>query len=391
LPTISIKKRVRVTPLISALSICVCDIASLTTADIPAGRVDLAWCSFPCTDLSIAGDREGLKGARSSTFWPFMRLVEGLRAEGRAPRLIVIENVTGLLSTHGGQGFEAIRCALFDVGYRVGAVIIDAAHFVPQSRARLFIVAADADVHIPGALLADKPTAFHPLPFVPPPLVNLCDPLDDSRRDAGHPSRAPLWWRLPVPPQRNTTLADVLEDDALVRWHTPAQTARLMAMMTEGNRAKVENAKRAGKRMVGGLFKRMRDEADGVRRQRAEVRFDGVAGCLRVPRGGSSRQTIVIVEGDRVRSRLLSPRECARLMGLSDEYGLPENANEGLHLIGDGVAVPVVRFLAESLLEPILGAAHIDGSDADTDAHTLWFELHEDDAREWSCEPAEAR
>ena len=72
--------------------------------------------------------------------------------------------------------------------------------------------------------------------------------------------------------------------------------------------------------MVGGLYRRIRPDADGKRIQRAEVRFDDVAGCLRVPAGGSSRQTIVIVEGALVRSRLLSPREAARLMGLSDNY-----------------------------------------------------------------------
>ena len=91
--------------------------------------------------------------------------------------------------------------------------------------------------------------------------------------------------------------------------------------------------------------------------QRAEIRFDDVAGCLRTPVGGSSRQTIMVIEGKRVRSRLLSPREAARLMGLPDAYALPKNYNDAYHLAGDGVAVPVVRFLAEHVLEPLLAAA----------------------------------
>jgi DNA (cytosine-5)-methyltransferase 1 len=65
--------------------------------------------------------------------------------------------------------------------------------------------------------------------------------------------------------------------------------------------------------------------ADGriVRKtQRAEVRFDDISGCLRTPAGGSSRQTVLIVEGKQVRSRLLSPREAARLMGVPDDYPL---------------------------------------------------------------------
>jgi DNA (cytosine-5)-methyltransferase 1 len=119
-------------------------------------------------------------------------------------------------------------------------------------------------------------------------------------------------------------------------------------MVSAANLAKVEAAKRAGNRMVGGLYRRTRDV------QRAEIRFDDVAGCLRTPGGGSSRQTIMVVEGALIRSRLLSPRETARLMGLADDYVLPSNYNEAYHLAGDGVAVPVVRFLAAHILEPIL-------------------------------------
>jgi DNA (cytosine-5)-methyltransferase 1 len=107
--------------------------------------------------------------------------------------------------------------------------------------------------------------------------------------------------------------------------------------------------------MVGSVYKRTRVE-NGVKRQRAEVRFDDVAGCLRTPAGGSSRQTIVVVDGPLVRSRLLSPREAARLMGLPDGYRLPSGYNDAYHLAGDGVAVPVVRFLARTLFEPILAA-----------------------------------
>ena len=272
-----------------------------------------------------------------------MKLMQGLRAEGRAPRMIVIENVCGLLTSHGGKDFDAICDALADAGYRFGAVVIDAALFVPQSRERVFIIAVDADAHIPAELVADGPTA----PFHPPALVAACQ----RQRD-------PIWWRLPVPPKRNTTFADIIEDEPKgVPWHTQAETDRLIGMMTPVHLAKVEAAKRAGKRMVGGLYRRIRAEADGTKVQRAEVRFDDVAGCLRVPTGGSSRQTIVIVEGASVRSRLLSPREAARLMGLPDDYQLPSNYNDAYGLMGDGVVVPVVRFLAEHILEPVLQAS----------------------------------
>lgn len=88
--------------------------------------------------------------------------------------------------------------------------------------------------------------------------------------------------------------------------------------------------------------------------QRAEIRFDNISGCLRTPAGGSSRQLILIVDGQEVKSRLISSRETARLMGLPEDYHLPQNYNEAYHLTGDGVVVPVVRYLAANIFEPIL-------------------------------------
>jgi DNA (cytosine-5)-methyltransferase 1 len=159
------------------------EVARLEPSDLP-GHADLAWASPPCQDVSLAGGRLGLDGWRSGAFWPFMNLMRDLRAEGRAPRLIVIENVAGLLTSHRGSDFEAICDALSAAGYRYGAIIIDASLFVPQSRERIFVIAIDANVRIPACLLTDKPTPFHPpTPFYPPPLVLACDPLPDPRYD----------------------------------------------------------------------------------------------------------------------------------------------------------------------------------------------------------------
>src|SRR5690606_7360487 len=122
------------------------------------------------------------------------------------------------------------------------------------------------------------------------------------------------------------------------------ETNRLRSMMTPINRLKVdlaiEQAKKNGERVVGTIYRRMR-----YGEQRAEVRFDGVSGCLRTPSGGSSRQTIIVIDGDIVRSRLLSRREAARLMGLDDNYELPGNYTDAYQLMGDGVAVPVVKHI----------------------------------------------
>ncbi|MDH4184092.1 MAG: DNA cytosine methyltransferase, partial [Nitrospinota bacterium] len=93
------------------------DVASIKLHDLP-GRADLAWASFPCQDLSLAGGKKGLAGARSGAFWPFWRLIEGLGKQNRAPRTIVLENVQGAVTSHGGQDLAAIVKALAKQDYR---------------------------------------------------------------------------------------------------------------------------------------------------------------------------------------------------------------------------------------------------------------------------------
>jgi DNA (cytosine-5)-methyltransferase 1 len=320
------------------------DVGVLTTTDLP-GQADLAWASFPCQDLSLAGDYVGLEGKRSGTFWPFWRLMQALVGEGRAPSVVVLENVCGALTSHGGEDFAAIGAALAGEGYRFGAVVMDAVRFLPQSRPRLFIVAVDEKSPMPAGLVAPKAESH----WHPDNLVSAYEHLPEPSKKAW------LWWNIPVPAVRKKTFADIIEEQPEgVEWHTAAETKRLLDLMSPINRQKVDKAKRAGRVMLGAIYKRTRADENGDRAQRAEIRFDDVAGCLRTPVGGSSRQSIMIVDGNKVKSRLLSPREAARLMGLPETYKLPANYNEAYHLAGDGVAVPVVRHLAAHILEPIL-------------------------------------
>ena len=321
-----------------------CDVRDVTTDDL-VGIADLVWASFPCQDLSLAGGGAGLKGERSGTFWPFWRLMTELIGESRAPNAIVLENVCGTMSSHGGKDFQAICGALRDGGYRFGALVVDAALFVPQSRPRLLVVAVRNGTVVPEALRSGAPAGV----FHPRSLKAAFNRLPAALRENW------VWWRLAAPPRRNTGFSDLLEEHPVdVPWHTPAETRKLLSMMSEVNREKVRAARRAGQRVVGTVYKRTRRDETGRGVQRAEVRFDDVAGCLRTPAGGSSRQVVIVVEGRKVRSRLISSRETARLMGLPDEYVLPDNYNEAYHLTGDGVVAPVVRHLAEGVLEPIL-------------------------------------
>ncbi|MFN3261311.1 MAG: DNA cytosine methyltransferase [Pikeienuella sp.] len=331
------------------------DIAALSASELPA-RADLMWGSFPCQDLSLAGAGAGLRGARSGTFYPFWALVSQLEFDHRAPRIVAVENVVGALTSHKGQDFEAIMRTFEDHGYRAGALVVNADIFVPQSRPRLFVVGIHYSVDLRDDLIAEAPVP----PFHSTGLIRAVERLPADLSDRF------LWWNMPTPPLRNTAFADMIEENPTgVTWHSADETNRLLEMMSSVNRAKVDAARRAGRRMVGGVYRRTRKDEAGEKIVRAEVRFDEVAGCLRTPSGGSSRQTIIIVDGQRVRSRLLSARETARLMGLDDGYALPRNYNEAYHLTGDGVAVPVVRHISAHVFEPLLGFEAIPDETAD--------------------------
>ena len=314
-------------------------IESLSASNLP-GHANLAWASFPCQDLSLAGSGAGLRGERSGTFWRFAELLEGLREQRRLPQSVVLENVCGAITSHNGRDLEAILSRLNQLGYIVGPLVVDSVHFLPQSRPRLFIIAyQDSGCDLSG-LIGDGPNSL----WHPRALTNAFAALPPQLQDSW------VWWKLPTPPERTLTLQDLLETNPeSVSWHSNEETNRLLAMMSIPNVNKVMEARATGVRRVGAIYKRTRG---GV--QRAEVRFDGVAGCLRTPSGGSSRQTILIVERSKTRSRLVSSREAARLMGLDDTYHLPRRYNDAYHLVGDGLAVPVVNHLSEYLLKPLI-------------------------------------
>ncbi len=318
------------------------DIWTLSPIELP-GAAALAWASFPCQDLSLAGERRGLTAPRSGAFWGFQQLIEQLVDARRAPAVLAIENVSGLLTSHGGADFAALVHALDDLGYRVGALEIDAALFTPQSRPRLFVIAARG---APAPLVASGPVGC----FHTPALRNAVARMPEGLR------RRFVWWRLDTPAKRNTRLADMLDEEADVAWNSAEQTERLVSQMSTLQRTRLEALRASGRPEVGAVFRRIRIE-QGQRVQRAEARFDGLAGCLRTPAGGSSRQLLLFVHGDRVRSRLLTPREAARLMGVPEDHPLPKSQTAALHLLGDGVCVPVVRWLSQHLLAPLAGAA----------------------------------
>ncbi len=125
------------------------DITELKNEDIPKSDV---WVGgFPCQDLSRArmGNRDGLRGSKSGLFYEFARLV----GDGK-PRVILLENVAGLLSSHGGKDFGIVLSTLAELGYSVGWRTFNSKHFgVPQSRQRVYVVGCRGDGRGPGEIL----------------------------------------------------------------------------------------------------------------------------------------------------------------------------------------------------------------------------------------------
>jgi len=320
------------------------DIANITTDQL-SNHSDLTWASFPCQDLSSAGSGAGLDGTRSGTFWPFWNIVKKLRAENRAPKMVVLENVCGTLTSHESKDFSAICSAMQKEDYRFGAVVMDAVDFLPQSRPRLFFIGMQKDLTDVSLFTRESPDSkWHPKA-----LINAYQKLEKAAKDSW------VWWYIPHPMKRNNRLLDCIEENPdSVSWHTPAETQRLISLMSPHNLSKLQKIKVWGKPKIGTIYKRTRKDENGIKVQRAEVRFDDISGCLRTPSGGSSRQIILFVHNEEIRSRLISTRETARLMGLPDNYKLPAKYNDAYHLTGDGVVVPVVNYISQHVLEPIL-------------------------------------
>lgn len=303
------------------------DIHKLQADTLPVTA--LATASFPCNDLSLAGAREGLNGKQSSAFWGFVSI---LREMGeRRPPILLIENVLGFLSAHGGNDFRDALVALNGLGYSVDPFIMDAAWFVPQSRQRLFIVATRGD-----DTNADAPES----PLRPEALRTFI---------AKHPEVRWNLSALPAPKDRRPKLTDILENlpDNAPEWWSNDRAEYFLNQMSERHRKIADAMINRNRYSYATAFRRVRHG-----RSMAEIRVDGLAGCLRTPRGGSGRQILFKGGFGKYGVRLLTPRECARLMG-ADDFTITGTLNQALFGFGDAVCVPAIQWIAETYLNPL--------------------------------------
>jgi DNA (cytosine-5)-methyltransferase 1 len=307
------------------------DVHNLKFTQVPT--VGLATASFPCNDLSLAGARHGLAGAQSSAFWGFIHVLKGMKREQRLPPLVMLENVTGFLTSHAGQDFENALLALNDLGYAVDAFIVDASRFVPQSRQRLFVVGQKTSKF---GELSDQPS-FYESQVRPSALSSFI---------LMHPDINWCIRKLPPLPERKKSLADIIEDLPLNHqmWWSRKRAIYMLSQMSPKHSAQARAMIRGRTIQYGTVFRRVRH---GI--SMAELRTDGIAGCLRTPRGGSGRQILFVAGNGRFDVRLLTPRECARLMG-ADKFVIKTSLNQALFGFGDAVCVPVIEWIANNYL-----------------------------------------
>lgn len=308
------------------------DVHKLDVDEIP--DMILATASFPCNDLSLAGARRGLAGEQSSAFWGFIDVLTKMGK--RRPPMVLLENVTGFLTSHEGNDFRDALLALNRLGYAVDALIIDAARFVPQSRQRLFVIGTKTpDV----SALNDTP-GFYQSDCRPPALADFIM------------WNADINWRirqLPPLPTTETSLADVLESLSPNSnlWWSRERCEYLLNQMSPKHRAKADAMIQGKEITCGTVFRRVRKSGS-----MAELRTDGIAGCLRTPRGGSGRQILFAAGKGKFSVRLLTPRECGRLMGV-DDFTIRVSLNQALFGFGDAVCVPVISWIGCNYLNPV--------------------------------------
>jgi len=296
----------------------------------------LATASFPCNDLSLAGSRGGIDGAQSGAFWHFIKILEEMGV--RKPPIVLLENVTGFLTSNKGKDFERAMQALNKLEYACDPFTINASHFVPQSRVRLFVVAT-AFEHGAKSLESLRPVESEVRPKILTKFI------------FEHPEIRWLVRSLPRLPIRSDNLEDILEDLPLSSpyWWSQERANYLLNQMSVSHRTKAEAMIAGEKHSYGTVFRRIR-----AKRSMAELRTDGVAGCLRTPRGGSGRQILFAAGRGDYAARLLTPRECARLQGVPETYVIDVSLNQALFGFGDAVCIPVIKWIANNYLNPVL-------------------------------------
>lgn len=331
------------------------DIREVKGIELP--DVDLWTFGSPCQDISIAGKQKGLvKGERSSMFFEVIRLLkERIGGEKKVPAYLIMENVKALLSSNGGRDFARVLIEMDKVGYDVEWAVLNSADVVPQNRERVYIIG-----HLRGAgtrqvfPITRKSSETSKTKIVYEPMVNApkhqgevvlspkgCAPtltatdykrpykvavkqvgnIIESTSFGGNPQRGRIYSANGLSPTLNTAQGGGLEPKILIErplkgltkngWHFEQNVfsknsiaATLKAAGGSGNIPKIVckpclTPDRANKRQHGRRFKENGDPEFTLTSQ--------------------DKHGVLIGDGKSIAIRKLTPRECWRLQGFSDE------------------------------------------------------------------------
>lgn len=310
------------------------DIFEIDPSSVPS--TTLATCSFPCIDLSLAGNMNGINGEHSSAFWGFTRI---LKAQGEsAPPLVLVENVPGWLYSNKGMDFRVTIQALNELGYACDVFTLNALSFTPQSRLRIFVV---------GAKLKNLDRNTERMFGRPKTL------LSDHLRKSVFLNLDLKWFYTEIPkppPLRTRGLSDIVEqmDDSDNRWWSEEKVNRHLNMMAKSHYKRVARIIKGEQTTYRTFFRRVRKG-----QQRAEVRHDDLSGCLRTAVGGSGKQFLIEAGKGSIKMRTMTAREYARLQGIPDEYPITVDGVQALTGFGDAVCVPAITWIAQNALNPL--------------------------------------
>lgn len=303
------------------------DIRDVCGNQIP--DVELATASFPCTDLSLAGNRAGLDGAESSMYREFLRIL--VEMGDRKPKAVLLENVIGLATSRGGADLAEAITALNHLGYICDLVTVDAKWFVPQSRPRVFVMAVYKTL--------DDTVLWDPSTLRPPWIKKFVEAHPELRVQAA---------QLPAPPINPGHLAYFVEQyppDSLI-WWGKARLGDFLSSLSSIQSERLETIRHLDYMTFATAYRRTRHGTAVW-----EIRADDIAGCLRTGRGGSSRQALVEAGLGEVRIRWMTAREYARLQGAPDIHFGGATEAQARFALGDAVCVPAVSWLLKNYLK----------------------------------------
>lgn len=267
---------------------------------------------FPCQDLSVAGLRKGLQGERSGLFYEILRLVEEL-----LPRFIIIENVSGLLSSQRGRDMGIVITALAERGYGICWRVLDSRHFgVAQRRKRLFIVASLRDHRRPVEVLFESEGSFRNIKKIAKERQEVTGGIESS---VG----------IYVKSKRAQTVSD---DES---WINKEIVPTLNAFDVGDTRTTTAILQEPS------LY-------DGTRINDLRIYNNGLTPSI-ISRWGTGGNNVPFITEKIVRR--LTPVECERLQGFPDNWTLGQSDSTRYKQLGNAVTVNVVEWIIKRLVK----------------------------------------